>query len=148
MPATQCIKCGEFEGCMCKLRAAKRNRYGNVAKRTEYNGVAYPSKAEAEYAARLDLMVKGGLILGWIRQVTFPLVPKTDTAKGVTYRVDFMVFTAPGECHVVDVKGVETGRFKIIRELWRERGPCDLRIFKKRGKSWDHEVIPGKQGDE
>jgi hypothetical protein len=35
-----------------------------------------------------------------------------------------------GKQHVVDVKGVELARFKMIRQLWPAYGPLDLWIVK------------------
>ena len=34
----------------------------------------------------------------------------------------------------VDVKGVETERFRIIKRLWRYHGPGPLEIVKRKGK--------------
>lgn len=147
MPKGPCARCGEGDGCMCGWRAGKPDRYRNRAKRTVYSGVAYPSKAEAEHALTLDKELRCGLILGWTRQVNFPLVPKAAESKGIAYRVDFLVFTAAGVCHVEEVKGPETDKFQVIKELWRERGLCDMIVLKKRGTTWHREVIPGKQGE-
>lgn len=125
----------------------RRNRLGNVAQRTVYNGVTYDSKAEAEWARNLDIALRGGAIHCWLRQVTVPLVPKTSESKGVSVRVDFQVFTGPGRCYFDEVKGVETDKFKIVKELWCERGPCEMRVRTKKGKTWFCEVVPGKKGE-
>jgi len=42
------------------------NKYHN--KITEYNGVKYHSKKEAQFAKELDLKENGGLIVSWDRQ--------------------------------------------------------------------------------
>lgn len=116
----------------------KRNRFGSVAKRTEYNGVTYDSKAEAEWARVLDGEIRLEWIHGWLRQVTVSLGPDFKT------RVDFLVFTAYGVCHFAEVKGVETARFKIVRKLWPKYGLTELHVVTKHGKRWKREVIPGK----
>lgn len=126
---------------MCEVRTPKRNRLGNVAQRTVYNGVTYDSKIEAEWAAILTLEERGGMIHAWYRQATLSLGPDFKT------RVDFLVFTASGVCHVDEVKGKETERFKTVRRLWLKYGPCEMRVRTKRSKSWHCEVIPGKQGE-
>lgn len=120
----------------------KRNRFGNVAQKTVYNGVTYDSKMEAVWADHLDTEIRFGTILCWWRQITVPLGPDFKS------RVDFMVFTAPGVCHVEEVKGVETARFKTVRRLWPKYGPCELHVMTKKGKTWHREVIPGKPGNE
>jgi hypothetical protein len=121
----------------------KRNRLGNVARRTEYGGVTYDSKAEAEHASVLDweTRLRPRRIWAWLRQVNIPL------GVDFTTRVDFLVITVDGRCHVEEVKGVETARFKTVRRLWPKYGPCELHVLKKQGKIWHREVIPGKQGE-
>lgn len=129
-----------YMDCKCARPAHKRrNRFGNVAKRTVYNGVTYDSKAEAEYASLLDLWVKAGYIHAWIRQVTVPLGPDFKT------RIDFLVFATPDEFDFREVKGLETARFKTVRRLWAKYGPCELHVLKKKGTIWSREVILGKR---
>ena len=118
----------------------KPGRYGNVAKRTEYNGVIYDSKAEAEHAQWLDWQVERGSVAWWLRQVSVPLGPDFKT------RVDFLVatqmaisFSVAIEAH--EVKGVETREFKRVRKLWPKYGPFPLIVIKK-GEPW--ETIGGK----
>lgn len=122
----------------------KKGRYGNVAKRTEYNGVKYDSKAEAHYAANLDIEVAAGTVSLWLRQVTVPLGPDFRT------RVDFVVIMPIWMAHFpnenqrvkfVEVKGVETREFRKVRKLWSKYVPFPLHII-KRDKV---EVIEGKQ---
>jgi hypothetical protein len=125
------------------MRTGKRNRFGSVAQRTEYNGVTYDSKAEAEHAALLDREQRALLIRGWWRQVNVPLGSDFKT------RVDFLVFTDNGQCHVEEVKGKETDKFKTVRRLWPKYGFCELHVLEKhRNGSWTREVIQGKAGDD
>lgn len=128
---------------------AKRNKYG-VAPKDErtHNGVVYDSKAEMEYAQGLDLLLKGGLITGWIRQVTIPLGEDFKT------RIDFLVFEpawvgnepprAATLTEFVEIKGHETPKFKDVRRLWAKYGPGPLFIKKRKGNGWTTEVLPGK----
>lgn len=121
-----------------------RNKYKAV--RTPYNGVTYDSKAEAEYAAQLDMEMasRQKYVSWWVRQVTFALgCPEN------AYRVDFLVMT-PGydrvggnfHIHAVDVKGCETPKFKKDKKLWAKYGPCPLKIVKSvSGKLSTVEVI-------
>ena len=121
----------------------RKGRYGNVAKRTEYNGVIYDSKAEAEHAQWLDWQVERGSVAWWLRQV-FSSAPEPDFKT----RVDFLVatqmaisFSVAIEAH--EVKGVEAREFKRVRKLLAQvrsvsADPRDPR----RGEPW--ETIGGK----
>lgn len=82
----------------------KRNKYNAV--KTEYKGVIYDSKGEANYAAELDMKQRAGLIQGWARQVEFVLTG------GVKTKVDFIIFYTDGTYDVVDFKGVLTQESK------------------------------------
>jgi hypothetical protein len=119
--------------------AAPAPRTGNKyhARITEYDGIKYDSKAEAKYAEGLDLAVRAGAIRGWIRQVRFLLGPAR-----ISYRCDFLMFGADGVAVAVDVKGVVTERFAIIKRLWSVHGPCDLQVVCK----GEAEVIRGGGG--
>ncbi len=120
-----------------------KGRFGNVAKRTEFGGVMYDSKAEASYAAVLDDRLRTGTVSWWLRQVRVPLGPDFAT------RVDFLVGTpatnVKGTCwHVVlavEIKGVETREFKKVRKLWPKYGPFALEII----KGTSVEIVEGKQ---
>ncbi len=99
-----------------------QSKYRNV--RTEYNGVAYASKAEATRAYELDLMVKADRIAWWIGQPKFRLgCPEN------VYVADALVI-GYGELWVEDVKGVMTAKFRRDVKLWRSYGPCELRVIK------------------
>lgn len=75
------------------------------------DGWSYDSKAEARYALRLQRDMDAGLIRGFMRQVSLPIVP------GTRYIADFMVEGIDGSTHFVDVKGVETAQFKTKMKL-------------------------------
>jgi hypothetical protein len=105
------------------------------AKRTEYNGVLYASKAEANRAAELDLLLKAGNILDWIPQPMVRLgVPEN------VYRPDFLVIAQRGgvlghggDAWYEDVKGAETAKFKRDKKLWKAYGRLPLHVRGEHG---------------
>lgn len=106
------------------------------ARRTEYNGVVYASKAEATRAAELDLMVRQGIILSWTPQPRFTLgCPEN------AYVADFSVFYPGPRMFVEDCKGMETPKFKRDKKLWKAYGKFPLRILKRKGNCWTVETI-------
>ena len=119
------------------FRKQRQNKYR--AKRTEYSGVMYDSKAEAQEAQNLDIGKSRGFITWVLRQVPIPLGPDFST------RIDFLVAYKRANGHVFvigrEVKGVETREFKKVRKLWPKYAPFDLHVI-KRGKV---EIIEGKR---
>lgn len=110
-------------------------RHKYMAKRTEYDGVSYASKAEAQRAQALDWLQRNGDILAWFRQVKCYLgVPEN------TYTPDFLVIGVAGQCWFEDVKGMETAAFKRNKRLWKSYGRLVLRIIKN-GKVVE-EILP------
>lgn len=128
-------------------------RFGKYnAKPTWFGGRRYASKAEAEYANILTILVANQIISDLVAQ---PVVKLT---KYVSYHPDFRyVQKNDGECIpiddisnlqsltkrvisaivYIDVKGFQTPEFKIKMNLWREFGPPgELRIVKKIGRKF------------
>lgn len=105
------------------------------AKRTEYNGVVYDSKAEAERAAVLDLLQISGTVDWWLRQVPVDI---GDPGVDLPYRVDFLVCAA-GRVYAEEVCGIITRQKQRRIKQWEKRGPFPLHII--RGKIV--EVIEG-----
>ena len=93
----------------------KKNKYN--ASRTEYKGIKYDSKLEASYAEFLDRGKEVGRVLDWTRQVPFYL------PGGITYRVDFLVFTTAGKVEFVEVKGRELAPWKMKMRLMKQFHP-------------------------
>lgn len=118
------------------IRDAVGRQHKYHAKPTDYGGVRYDSKAEAEYAAMLDLQLATHDIRGWERQVEFPL------GRHDSLRVDFVVTEWHDE-YAVDVKGMWVPEFKRKVKLWREYGTLDLLIMERKGKKWIPTRIPG-----
>jgi hypothetical protein len=113
------------------------------AKRTEYGGRMYDSRAEASYAQQLDLARQAGQVLWWLPQPTFRL-------DVLTYRADFLVLgyqefllvdrqgrdfavnsLVAAEVYAVDVKGATPPRWRDIRKLWVAHGPFPLRVVRR-----------------
>lgn len=114
---------GKAVECRPVAQKPVRRKYG--AKPTVYNGVRYASKAEAAYAEQLDTLVEVDAVAWWIGQPKFRLgVPEN------IYVADFLVVMPTGRVVVVDVKGMETAKFKRDRKLWSRYGPCPLHIIK------------------
>lgn len=128
------VEDGKPTCAMCMTSDASRSKLGNV--RTEYGGETYDSKAEADRAAELDLLMMGGVVHHWTRQVSFALgCPEN------CYRADFVVYDDSGQCHVEDVKGHETAAWKKNKRLWRVYGEHPLSILKRKGTGWSREVV-------
>lgn len=93
------------------------------AKKTEYDGIVYDSIAEARYAQSLDLMVISNEVTFWLRQVNVRL------GKDFATKVDFLVFERDA-VYFVEVKGVETSRWRLIKRLWGKYGPLSMKVVK------------------
>lgn len=115
------------------------HKYG-VAPKPErtYEGIAYHSKAEAIRAFELDLLLRGGVIAKWIRQVRIELGEDFHTV--VDFEVDYIVDGAV-VTGFEEIKGFETPDFKRIRKLWKKYGPAKLIILKRSGRGWKKEII-------
>ena len=105
---------------------------------TEYAGRRYASKAEARRARELDALRQSGEVRFWIPQPIFSLGPA-----GIVYRPDFLVVPDRGGAWAEDVKGRETERFRLIKKVWMEHGPCDLRILRLVRGAWETETVIG-----
>ena len=122
----------------------RRNKYG--AQRTEYDGRTYDSKAEAEYAMRLDLRVRAGEIAGWGRQPTV-VVCTLENGSGLSWRyrpmrgsrldsleqgekdrlvlqcrLDFRVWRAEGGHEFHEVKGYRVRDWPLRERILRLAG--------------------------
>ena len=99
-------------------------KYGN--RKTEFDGLLFDSKREAQRWAELKLIEKAGEIKNLRRQVTFELIPpqkgKLRTERRTVYIADF-VYEQDGETVVEDAKSkaTKTPEYIIKRKLllWR-----------------------------
>lgn len=101
------------------------------AQRTEYNGISYASKAEAARAMELDLLLRAGEIVDWVRQPSVCLgIPEN------IYRPDFLVIawndgsSDHKQVWYEDIKGMETPKFRRDKKLWKVYGRLPLHIIK------------------
>lgn len=95
------------------------HKYG--ARRTEYNGILYASKREAEYAQELDLRVRIGEIVSWERQIPFELV--VAGTKICRYILDFVEIDKDGNRTYIEVKGFPTPEWKLKFKLFKALFP-------------------------
>lgn len=91
------------------------NKYRNV--RTEIDGIAFQSKAEAFRYAELKLLQHAGVISDLELQPRFPLDVKGNRV--ATFVGDFAYRDAKGLLTVEDVKGVQTPLFRLKAKLFR-----------------------------
>ncbi len=97
----------------------KANKYG--AKRTVYNGRTFDSKAEAGYAARLDLLIKAGEIKSYQCQIRYPLYVNERLI--TTYTADFLVTNQTGTKEIHEVKGRKVRDFAMRMKLFQAIHP-------------------------
>jgi hypothetical protein len=104
-------------------REEKPSKYhvGEKAER-HCNGILFASVKEMEYYKDLQLLIKGGELKFFLRQVPF------DLPGGVKYRVDFVEFHPDGSVRFVDVKGVETDMFKVKKKQVEVLYPVKIEI--------------------
>lgn len=107
-----------------------------VAKPTEYAGVRYPSKGEANEAARLDLKKRAGRIRDWSRAPAFPLVVNGQPCG--RYTPDFLVHHLDGTMELLEVKGRPSRdfvlRFRTFKACYPERW---ITVLDSSGRAFD-----------
>jgi hypothetical protein len=125
-----------------------RSKYN--AKRTIIDGIAFPSRLEAEvYAYHRDLEKKGEIEIKQLQaQVVLKMFYGDDPRKAhhVRYKPDMLILNKRGEMVFIEAKGVETQVWRIKKAAWKLSGPARLEIWKGRSqrngyKVWCHEVI-------
>lgn len=92
------------------------NKYN--AQKTEYNGVKFDSKKEAEYARKLDVLTNT-TVKSYETQIRMPIV--INGLKVCTYICDFKVAYLDGTEEYIDVKGMKSGcayqMFRLKKKL-------------------------------
>lgn len=81
------------------------------AKRTELDGIKFPSMKEAKYYSELKLRQSAGEVTFFIMQTPFHL------PGNVKYVCDFQVFLADGTIEFIDVKGMKTPIYTVKKKL-------------------------------
>ncbi|HJY22034.1 MAG TPA: DUF1064 domain-containing protein, partial [Hanamia sp.] len=82
-------------------------------------------KLEWAYYKKLQLLVKAGHVLFFLRQVPLHL------PGGSKYVCDFVEFLADGNVRFVDVKGVETSEFIVKKKIVEAIYPITIEIVKR-----------------
>lgn len=110
------------------LTEPKPHKYG--ARRTELDGISFPSMKEASRYAELVLMEQAGEITDLEVDARTPIRYELSVygRKVATYRPDFR-YRAFGRIILEDVKGMKTPVFKLKERLFRALHPyAELRI--------------------
>lgn len=110
-------------------RASKYN-----AKKSEYKGIKFDSKAEMEYYKHLELLKEMGEVSWFDMQPEFTLLGGFTDNFGrkhlpIKYRADFLVHYADAPPVVIDIKGMETPDFKLKRKMYCARFPLELKLI-------------------
>ena len=102
----------------------------------ELAGRTFDSRLERDRACELVLLQRAGEISDLFFQLWVNLA-------GVKYRPDFLYIQDNADIYE-DCKGVETPRFRMIKQLWLEHGPCKLRVtVRNHGRiETKYELIP------
>ena len=113
----------------------KRNKFG--AKKTEFMGMKFDSKWEAERYGQLWKLQENGEIRDLDRQVRFNMV--IDGQKICAYIADYTYYKpnkdSEDEFVVEDAKGVETDIFKLKKKLMKALHGIEIKMSKKNQKN-------------
>lgn len=112
---------------MFKFNRFKNQSLGKYgSKKTEYDGISFPSKLEASVYQILKIMEKAGEIKDLKTQEYVYL-----TEARIAYIADFSYIDCKsGEKVWAEAKGLETDVWRIKRRLWAYFGPGQLVIYK------------------
>lgn len=95
------------------------------AKKTEYKGILYDSKFEAQRAYELDMLQRAGKITNLQRQVRFILQEEYINNKGqkirpISYIADFVYSDKAGQKYVEDTKSpaTKTAEYRIKKKMF------------------------------
>ena len=111
------------------IKPKRGNKYG--ARKTEWAGIIFDSKREAERYKVLCLLQLSGDIKKLDRQVRYNLWHPEAEKPICAYVADFdYIDVATGERVTEDVKGVETAVFKLKAKLFKANTGRDIRIVK------------------
>lgn len=103
------------------------NKYHN--KKTEYNGIMYDSKKEANRAFTLDMLLRAGKIKDLERQKRFVLQDKYTNNQGkniraIEYVADFYYYDVDsGRWIAEDTKGMKTDVYLLKKKIFEYKYP-------------------------
>ncbi len=113
-----------------KVGTAKREACGLLA--------GQMNKTERAYAAHLDMMKTGGVVLWWGFE-TF----KIRLAQATFYTPDFFVLFFTGKWEVHEVKGHWEDDARVKIKVAAEHIPMRFVAVTKKGDGWNYEPFPG-----
>jgi len=111
----------------------KPGKFRNKKVRDAEGKITADSKVERAYFTKLSLEEKAGLIKDIKHWDTVQLLPF------VRWKLDYSyTLIETGERVWVDVKGMETGEFRRLKQVWQSEGPGLLQIvkFDSKSKKW------------
>lgn len=106
----------------------RRNKFR--AKKTEFMGMKFDSKWEAERYGQLWKLQEAGEIRDLDRQVRFNIV--INDQKICAYIADYTYYDSENTFIVEDAKGVETDVFRLKKKLMKAVNDIDIKISKKK----------------
>lgn len=80
---------------------------------TEYNGIKYHSKKEAEFAMQLDVRLRAKDIVAWSSQVKYTI--EVNGQKICDYFLDFEVWYPDGRIEYIDIKPFDKKTQKFLK---------------------------------
>lgn len=95
------------------------NKYHNI--KTVFGQRTYASRAEANYAAELNMRIRANDIKGWEAQVPVEMV--VQGVKICKYIIDFVITHTDGSLEYVEVKGFEKPEWKLKWKLFEALYP-------------------------
>lgn len=90
------------------------------AKRTEVDGISFPSKKESVYYKNLLLRKQSGEVLFFLRQTPLHL------PGNIKYVVDFVEFLADGTVKFIDCKGMRTPLYIAKKKIAEDTYPLTI----------------------
>lgn len=108
-----------------RFAGSRKIRHKFNAKRVKFEHENFDSTLEFQFKLHLDLLIKTGEVLFYLRQVPLRL------PGGTKYIADFLVFYVNDDVKFIDVKGVETDTFKIKKREIEAIYPFEIEIIKK-----------------
>lgn len=103
------------------------------ARKTEYNGIIYDSKAEAALAQEIDILIRAGEVKSVERQQSFSLYGKSGGMVGV-HRVDFLLCFPDDHIEVWEYKGYVARDYPLRRNLFEDNYPHIKYVVRTNGK--------------
>ena len=96
-------------------RLDKKSKYSSNP--TEYNGVKYASKKEANYAGSLDLLKRANAIKEWEREPRF--IFHAYGERITTYKIDFKIIHNDNSIEYVEIKGGKSTQTQVWKIRWK-----------------------------